>query len=137
MTLDELDDCLKKATKFKRLRQTLGSTDSTLNPSVERILEATGAVPPFFVVAFENKIALRTLFERLKAAEPVAMPEGKVSGLGEGKGNSPQPPIDCVCLLNTGVLWNLRDVGPFQLLKEDGSPMTGWWRPRSGVKVRT
>ena len=97
MTLDELDDCLKKATKFKRLRQTLGSTDSTLNPSVERILEATGAVPPFFVVAFENKIALRTLFERLKAAEPVAMPEGKVSGLGEGKGNSPQPPIDCVC----------------------------------------
>ena len=65
---------------------------SMVNPGLPRILEATGAVPPFFVVAFENKIALRTLFERLKAAEPVAMPEGKVSGMGQGKGNSPQPP---------------------------------------------
>jgi hypothetical protein len=126
LTLDELDDCLEKATKFKRLRQTLGGTDSTVSPDVRRILDATGAVPPFFVVAFENKIALRTLFERLEAAEPVAMPEGKVSGLGEGKGDSPQPPMDCVCLLSTGVLWNVRGVGPLQLLKEDGSPIIGW-----------
>jgi hypothetical protein len=126
LTHIKLNDCLEKATKFKRLRQTLGSMDSPVKPDVERMLEATGAVPPFFVVAFENEIPLRTLFERLKAAKPVAMPEGKVSGFGEGRGDSPQPPIDCVCLLNTGVLWNLRDVGPFQLLKEDGSPKTGW-----------
>jgi hypothetical protein len=45
-----------------------------LDPTVDRSLAETAAVPKLFVVAFDNKIALRTLFERLKAAETVATP---------------------------------------------------------------
>lgn len=106
LTTTALDDCIKKGSVFKRLRPSLAEGDHIPSPQVHALYEEMGGTPPFFVIAFENEVAMTTLHDLLSAMTHVPVPDGK--GFDDGKGNAPQPPIDAVCLLGEGVLWNLR-----------------------------
>src|ERR1700757_66985 len=56
LTTGELDDCIEKGTAFKRLRQTTREGDFFSSPQGRSLFEEMGGTPPFFVLAFENKV---------------------------------------------------------------------------------
>lgn len=124
LTTAELDNCIEKASVFKRLRPTTREGDHMTSPQVRALYEEMGGTPPFFVIAFENKVAMTTLHQRLSAMTPIPVPDGK--GFDDGKGNAPQPPIDAVCLLGEGVMWNLRPGDVPMQISTVGQRVTGW-----------
>ena len=85
-----------------------------------------GCTPAFIVVAFENNVGLQTLLQRLHEAPLVPPPAGKE--FVDGQGNDPQPPIDAVCLLDRGTLWNVRPDDRLPLRTYlNGQPYAGWF----------
>jgi hypothetical protein len=121
LTPTTFKDCIEKATKYKRLRQTIGEHDRITNLS--NYTRETSALPPFFVVAFESRMRMRTLLTKLDAAPPVPVPDGK--GFTD---DSPQPPLDAVCILGKGAAFNQRSGqgAAIQLRSLDGKPQPGW-----------
>ena len=95
LTDPELKDCIKKATAYKRLRQIIRSEDRILNLSPYTL--ETSVMPLFFVIAHESSMTMRNILTKLDAAPAVSVPDGK--GFTN---DSPQPPIDAVCVLGRG-----------------------------------
>jgi hypothetical protein len=75
-----LDDSLAKGTAFKQLRMTINADDHVITTQQQAFMKQIGLVPPYFVLAFENKIAIKTLLDRLQQAELVSPPAGKSLG---------------------------------------------------------
>lgn len=124
-----LNDCLAKGAAFKRLRMTITAGDQAMAKKHQDIIKHLGLVPPFFVIAFENKIAIETLTRRLHQAELIPPPPGK--SLGErDDGNAPQPPVDAVCILGQGIFLNARPGNPLGIKikppPEITEPMSDW-----------
>ncbi|MGE2713490.1 DUF6602 domain-containing protein [Mycolicibacterium litorale] len=119
-----LSDSIKKGTAFKRLRMTLNESDRVMTAKEQAYMQQIGLVPPYFVVAFDNKIAIETLAERLREVDLISPPEGKSMGERDWA-DTPQPPLDAICVLGKGVWLYLRPDNPmgFQIgiTKQDGS----------------
>lgn len=114
LTADTLDDCIRKGNAFKQLRMTIGEHDHVMTAKQSVYWKELGLVPPYFVVAFESKIAEQTMVERIREAGVIPPPEGK--SLGEqDAANTPQPPLDAICILGKGVCWYLRPGNPMGL----------------------
>ena len=99
LTTAELDNCIEKGSAFKRLRPSLSEGDYIIGPAKASDAERSGTAP-FFVFAFENKVAMKTITDRLTKAPAIPVPEGKE--YDNGQGNQPQPPIDVICVLGQG-----------------------------------
>jgi hypothetical protein len=97
-----LNDCVKKGAAFKQLRMTVNPSDHVMTVKDQAYMKQIGLVPPYFVVAFENKVADDTMGERLQDAGLIPPPEGKSMG-EEDWANTPQPPLDAVCILGRGI----------------------------------
>ncbi|MGW5141682.1 DUF6602 domain-containing protein [Nocardia beijingensis] len=118
LTIAELEKALASATRFKQLRPTPQKGDSVLNQSTEYMSE-TLALPPYFLVAFENRVSIDTMRKTLTLAPGAPVPPGK--------DGPPQLPIDAVFILGQNVLLNLRSGhGPFQIMQTPTTPMQGW-----------
>ncbi|OBH10676.1 DUF6602 domain-containing protein [Mycobacterium sp. E1747] len=119
-----LSDSIKKGTAFKQLRMTLDESDRVMTAKEQAYMQQIGLVPPYFVVAFDNKIAIETLAERLREVDLISPPEGKSMG-EQDWADTPQPPLDAICVLGKGVWLYLRPDNPmgFQIgiTKQDGS----------------
>jgi len=119
-----LHDCIQKGTAFKQLRMTINSSDHVMTVKDQTFMKQIGLVPPYFVVAFENKIADNTMGERLQDAGLVPPPEGKSMG-EEDCADTPQPPLDAVCILGRGIWLYVRPDNPMGIRigfeQEDGT----------------
>lgn len=119
-----LSDSIKKGTAFKQLRMTVNESDHVMTTKEQAYMQQIGMVPPYFVVAFDNKVAIETIGERLREADLISPPVGKSMGEHDWA-HTPQPPLDAICVLGKGVWLYLRPDNPmgFQigLQKEDGS----------------
>ncbi len=106
-----LDDCIKKGTAFKELRMTINSSDHAITVKDSAYMKQIGLVPPYFVIAFNNKIADDTMGARLKDAGLVPPPPGKSMG-EEDSADTPQPPLDALCILGRGIWLYVRPHNP-------------------------
>lgn len=106
-----LDDCIKKGAAFKQLRMTISESDHVMNAKEQAYMKQIGLVPPYFAVAFENKVADKTMGERLLAADLIPPPAGKSMG-AEDWADTPQPPLDALCILGHGVWLYVRPENP-------------------------
>ncbi|SIL58387.1 Uncharacterised protein [Mycobacteroides abscessus subsp. abscessus] len=106
-----LDDCIKKGVAFKKLRMTVNPSDHVMTVKEQAYMKQIGLVPPYFVVAFENKIADNTIGERLQNAGLVSPPVGKSRG-ADDMADTPQPPLDAMCLLGRGIWLYIRPDNP-------------------------
>ncbi|MDW5614229.1 MULTISPECIES: DUF6602 domain-containing protein [Mycolicibacterium] len=134
LDVNALGDCIKKGTAFKQLRMTVNESDHVMTTKDQAYMKQIGMVPPYFVIAFENKIASDTMGERLQNVGLIEPPAGKSMG-EEDWANTPQPPLDAVCILGRGVWLYIRPDNPmgFQVGfdKADGSKtirndLSGW-----------
>lgn len=121
----KLDNCLTKGAKFKELRMTINPGDHVVTTRHQELIKQIGLVPPFFVLAFDSKIAINTLCERLQAAELVPPPSGKSLG-PEDDGDRPQPAIDAVCILGQGVAFYVRPDNPMGMRLSPDPNRAGW-----------
>jgi hypothetical protein len=120
LTPSELQDCIDKGTRYKRLRQIVGRSDRILNGSP--YMAETSVIPPFFVIAHEHGMTVRTLLTKLLEMPNVPVPEGK-----DFPNDSPQPPLDAVCILGQGVALNQRSgEGPAFQINANGMAHPGW-----------
>jgi hypothetical protein len=128
LTTGELNDCIKKAILHKQLRMSFNERDNFTVEAHRTYMMQTGYTPAFVVIAFETNIARQTLLQRLAAAPLVPVPAGKA--MEDGKGNDLQSPIDAVCILVDGFMWNSRPA-PADLLPArpqiNGQPYYGWF----------
>ena len=90
-------------------------------------MDETDEIPPFFLLAFESTVSITKLTELLGAVGDVPPPEGK-----SFPDDHPQPPIDAICILRKGVLWNLRcGDGAIKFTAtsapDEGKLITGWY----------
>lgn len=119
-----LSDSIAKGTAFKRLRMTVNESDHVMTTNEQAYMRQIGMVPPYFVVAFDNKVATNTIGDRLRKADLIPPPAGKSMGEHDWA-NTPQPPLDVICVLGKGVWLYLRPDNPmgFQIgiNKEGGS----------------
>jgi hypothetical protein len=119
-----LADCIKKGTAFKRLRMTVNDSDRVMTTKEQAYMQQIGMVPPYFVVAFDNKVAIKTIGDRLREADLIPPPAGKSMGAHDWA-DTPQPPLDAICVLGKGVWLYLRPDNPMGiqigLHNEDGS----------------
>jgi hypothetical protein len=119
LTPGELQDCIDKATRYKRLRQMIGANDRITNFS-EYTVE-TAALPPFFVIAHESRMTMDTLLNKLLDVPLVPVPDGK--GFAN---DSPQHPLDAVCILGKGVALNQKSGRGAAFQLSGGVPVPGW-----------
>lgn len=126
LTTVELERAIKAGAKYKTLRPTFADDDKIFGAANRELALATGGVPPFFVLAFERVAATKTILETLRSAEKVPLPDGK--GYPDGRGNDPQPPVDCVCILGEGVFLNMRTGKelPIRFVTAEGEAVQGW-----------
>ncbi|CDQ44836.1 DUF6602 domain-containing protein [Mycolicibacterium neoaurum] len=134
LDIAKLKDSIAKGTIFKQLRMTGGESDSVMTPKDQAYMKQIGMVPPYFVIAFDNKVAEGTMAEHLRNAGLIEPPAGK--SLGEHDwADTPQPPLDAICILGKGVWLFLRPDNPmgfqFGFTSEDGSKsirndLSGW-----------
>lgn len=133
MNVDELKNSITKGTAFKRLRMTVNESDHVVTATDQAYMQQIGMVPPYFAIAFSNKVAVETIGKRLNDAGLVEPPAGKSMGEHDWA-NTPQPPLDALCILGEGLWLYLRPGNPmgFQVnfKGEDGSTTTqtdaGW-----------
>jgi hypothetical protein len=125
LNLKKLDDCLEKGAQFKELRMSINDGDHVLTPRHQELIKQIGLVPPFFVLAFDSKIAIDTLCQRLQTADLVSPPAGKTVG-PEDDGYAPQPPIDAVCILGQGVALYIRPNNPMGVRIKEAPDRSGW-----------
>lgn len=107
LSATKLDDCIRKGTTHKQLRMTANPRDFVGIVGHTDLLKQMGLVPPYFVLAFDSKINTDSALRRLKATSLVPTPDGKSDGPHD-QGDTPQPPIDAVCVLGQGLflyLW--------------------------------
>jgi hypothetical protein len=90
LDLGKLDDCIAKGATFKRLRMTINAGDHVITPRHQKVMKQLALVPPYFALAFDNKIKPDTVCKRLQKAGLVPPPDGKSLGL-EDAGDEPQP----------------------------------------------
>jgi hypothetical protein len=126
LTTDELNKCIKQGNLHKRLRMSFNELDRFNMAAHRDYMLQTGSTPAFIVIAFESKVATQTLLQRLADAPLVPVPAGKE--FEDGNGNDPQPPVDAVCLLGRGILWNARPADRLPLRPHiNGQPYYGWF----------
>ena len=128
LTTAELADSAAKGAEFKKLRVTTTDDDAAIIGSNHwNYLTQCAALPPFILIAFENQVNTDTLRARLSAFPPVdPLPEKCVLPMQFGL--NPQPPIDAVCILGSGVCLNFRPDDMLQSSNSDtGEPVTGWF----------
>lgn len=126
LTTGELDKCIKQGNLHKQLRMSFNELDRFTVPAHRDYMLQTGSAPAFIVIAFESKVASQTLLQRLADAPLVPVPAGKE--FENGNGNDPQPPIDAVCLLGRGILWNSRPADRLPARPHvNGQPYYGWF----------
>lgn len=125
----ELQTALAKA----RLESDHG-TDRVMTAIEQAYMKQIGMVPPYFVVAFDNKVAPDTIGDRLQAVELVEPPAGKSMG-EEDWANTRQPPLDAICILGKGLYLYVRPNNPLGMQisfeQPDGSKtvreeLSGW-----------
>ena len=80
----------------------INQTDVVATERHQALIRQIGLVPPYFVLAFANKMKVDTLCERLQGAGLISPPPGK-SDDPKDDGHAPQPPLDAVCVLGQGV----------------------------------
>ncbi|EFG74078.1 hypothetical protein HMPREF0591_5963 [Mycobacterium parascrofulaceum ATCC BAA-614] len=119
-----LTDSIAKGAAFKRLRMTINESDRVMTSKEQAYMQQIGLVPPYFVVAFDNKVTINTIGDRLREADLIPPPVGKPTG-EQDAANTPQPPLDAICVLGKGVWLYLRPDNPMGfrigITKEDGS----------------
>jgi hypothetical protein len=116
----ELDDCITKGTTFKGLRMTGREGDFVLNVKEQAYLRQMGMVPPFFVIAIDCTLKPETVSKKLMKAGLVSPPAGKSAGPLDDA-DTPQPPVDAICILGKGVHLYIRPDNPFGM-KIVGAP---------------
>jgi hypothetical protein len=126
LTKKELKRSIRAAAKFKELRPTATEEERIYGVMNRSLIEVTGGVPPFFILAFENSIAIETILKILQSMQPVPTPQGKSVGYGTLKDRL--PPVDCVCLLGKGVFLNFRAGNdlPLQFVDPEWERFIGW-----------
>jgi hypothetical protein len=126
LTTKDLDDCIEKGTTFKELRMTGRVGDFVLTPKDQEYLRQLGMVPPFFVIAIDSTLKPDTVGKKLARAGLVSPPAGKSEGPLDAA-DTPQPPLDAICILGKGVHLYVRPDNPFGM-KIVGGPanLTGW-----------
>jgi hypothetical protein len=72
LTPRELTNCIDKGTKYKRLRPTFGLRDRVTNYS--DFPKDSNFIPPFFVLAFDSRMRMQTVIDKLDAAALVTVP---------------------------------------------------------------
>jgi hypothetical protein len=134
LRVSSLKDSIKKGAAFKKLRMAVNESDHVMTAKEQAYMQQIGMVPPYFVVAFDNKVSNETMAKRLRRAGLIDPPTGKSTGEHDWA-HTPQPPLDVVCILGKGVWLYLRPDNPmgFQIgyTKEDGSKtirndLSGW-----------
>lgn len=119
-----LSDCIEKGTVFKKLRMTVNESDHVITAKEQAYMQQIGMVPPYFVVTFDNKVAIETIGDRLREAGLIPPPPGKSMGANDWA-DTPQPPLDAICVLGRGVWLYLRPDNPMGIQigiqDEDGS----------------
>jgi hypothetical protein len=125
LTIAELENTAEKGKKFKSLRISLNDDTIVMGGNQWEYLQQIAGLPPFILFAFESRVAMKTLREKLSElslVEPVAE-----KCTEPALGDEPQPPIDAVCVLGRGVVLNLR---PRDMISYShagtGEPVTGW-----------
>ena len=68
-----LNDCIAKGAEFKKLRMCINDSDHVVTVKQQKFLKQMGLCPPFVVWAFDNKVAIQTLLDRLGAAQLVPL----------------------------------------------------------------
>jgi hypothetical protein len=111
LTAQKLDDCIRKGTKFKQLRMTINRRDFGGVVGQPNLIKQMGLVPPYFVLAFDSRVQVDLVRERLQNAGLVPPPDGKSEGPLDD-GDAPQPPVDAVCVLGQGVYFYVRPDNP-------------------------
>ena len=120
-----LDDCLAKGAAFKQLRMTINESDHVVTTRQQAFMNQMGLVPPYFVVAFDTTIAVGTMIKRLQRADLVPPPPGKALG-EEDAASTPQPPLDAICVLGSGVCLNIRPDNPMGIRFTQPAGYHGW-----------
>lgn len=121
LTAKELGKTVELARKFKSMRPIRRPTDHPSN--VSESMDETDQMPPFLLFAFESKLTLPGIVDRLSALSEVPPPE-----IGSYSNDHPQPPIDAVCVLGLGVAWNLRTGdGTVRFLTDQNRLLDGWF----------
>ncbi|MGP4058361.1 DUF6602 domain-containing protein [Mycobacterium sp. 4D054] len=110
----KLDDCILKGTKHKQLRMTANSHDFVGIAGHTDLLKQMGLVPPYFVLAFDSAMKFESVLKRLRNSSLVPPPDGKSEGPHD-QGDTPQPPIDTVCVLGQGLFLYVRPDNPMGL----------------------
>ncbi|MDI3313718.1 MAG: hypothetical protein QJR12_05375 [Mycobacterium sp.] len=111
LDIPKLNDSITKGAAFKQLRMTVNESDHVMTAKEQAYMKQIGMVPPYFVVAFDNKVAPATMRERLEKAGLIEPPAGKSMG-EEDWANTPQPPLDVICILGKGVWLYVRPNNP-------------------------
>jgi hypothetical protein len=126
LTTHELKKAIDAGRKFKRLRPSPTEEERVHGASNRALLELTAGVPPFFILAFENSVAIETVSNTLATMKLEPAPHGKL--VPYGTRTDAQSPIDCVCLLGQGVFLNFRPgvEVPIQYLEPSGKRALGW-----------
>ncbi|MCV7239802.1 DUF6602 domain-containing protein [Mycolicibacterium celeriflavum] len=134
LDIPKRDDAITKGTAFKQVRMTVNESDRVVTATEQAYMKQIGMVPPYFVVAFDNKVAPDTMGERLEKAGLIEPPAGKSMG-EQDWANTPQPPLDVICILGKGVWLYVRPNNPLGIRvgfeKPDGSKtvredLSGW-----------
>jgi hypothetical protein len=108
----DLEDCLKKGKTFKELRMTGREGDFVMTTKHQQYMRQMGMVPPFFVIAIDSTLQPDTVGKRLAKAGLVPPPKGKSEGPLDDA-DTPQPPLDAICILGKGVHLYIRPDNPF------------------------
>jgi hypothetical protein len=132
LTTKELKKTLEAATVFKSLRAQRPLFQVFNSPGSQPRFEC----PPYFLFAFDNRVAERTLLKRLKEAPLVNAADGSGQAL---------PPVDAVFILGKGAVVNYGDgqgclSAQYDTGPNAGKPITGWewWHPgNSGIGMFT
>jgi hypothetical protein len=121
LTPRQLVNCIEKGQKYKQLRPTFGYQDQITN--MTEFMREADALPPFFVLAFESRMRMQTIVDKLNAAAPVTIPPNKPCPAA-----TPQPSIDAVCILGKGLaLYQRQSVGPIFHILTSGTAYQGWF----------
>lgn len=128
LTTAELADAAAKGAVFKELRVTTPDDDAAiLGANQWNYLTQCAALPPFILIAFENQVNMGTLRTRLSEF-PLVNPLPEKCVLPMRFGNQPQPPIDAVCILGSGVCLHFRPDDMLQSTNPaNGEPATCWF----------
>jgi hypothetical protein len=131
LTTRQLDLAIDGGRRFKKLRNGHLKADQifTNESDLSRFYDC----PPYFLVAFENDVAMGTIVERLSAADRVVAQNGS---------GNPLAPIDAVFILNAATVIDYGDgAGALKFIPSEGPDAgkfaTGYvWSPSDSVLIQ-